>query len=187
MPIGDSTGMPNGLYSGTRAITVQSYTEANAKNGVEHEGSTLLLDVAGLASNDTIFLTGALPVSMKQRTISYSGIGISSFIYEAPTYTGGSSVPYQNASAINPAEGLSEIIAGSTVTDDGDLVFAPNHLLGSSSQQGKGALFAIPGSEKLLQPNTAYLLRITSLDAQTQNISSFLSWYEGELDLPLAP
>lgn len=175
---------PDGLYSGTRAITVQSYTEANAKNGTEHEGSTLLLAVPGGSSNDTIFLTGALPVSLKQRTISYSGAGISSFIYESPTYTGGAPVEYQNASAINPVAGLSQIIVGSTVTSDGNLVFAPNHLLGSDSQQGKGAVFAIPGSEKLMKPNTAYLFRITSLDAQAENISSYLSWYEGELDLP---
>lgn len=178
------TLLPSGLFAGLRAITTQSYTEANAKNGVEHEGSTLLIALAGTASNDTVFLTGSLPVSIKQRTISYSGVGVSSFIYEAPTYTGGSPVEYQNASAINPVAGLSQIIVGSTVTSDGDLVFAPNHLLGSASQTGKGDIFAIPGSEKLLKPNTAYLLRITSLDSQAQNVSSFLSWYEGELDLP---
>lgn len=181
----DAREIPSGVFAGLRAVTVQSYTEANAKIGVEHEGSTLLTGVTGLAENDTIFLTGSLSVALKQRTISYSGTGVTASIYEAPAYTGGTPAVYQNASNINPVTGLSQIIVGATVTDDGTLAFAPNHLLGSASQQGKGDVFAIPGSEKLLKPNTAYLFRLTSLDAMAQDISSFLSWYEGELDLPL--
>ena len=40
---------PDGLYSGTRAMTIQSYVEANSKLGVQHEGSTLLQGVAANA------------------------------------------------------------------------------------------------------------------------------------------
>lgn len=104
----DANPPPDGIYEGARAITTQNYTEANAKNGAHHEGSTLLLGVSGGASNDTIFLTGALPVSLKARVIGYTGTGVSGSIYESPSYTGGSSVQYQNASAINPVVGLSD-------------------------------------------------------------------------------
>lgn len=176
---------PEGITSGLRAMTVQGYVEANVKNGTEHEGSTLLTGVAAGTSNDTIFLTGALPVSLKARVIAYSGTGVSGFIYEDPTYTGGSPVAYQNANAINPVTGLSQIIVGATVTVDGTLVFAPTHSIGNQSQQGKGTSGALLGGERILKPNTPYLLRLTSLDSQAQDISSFLSWYEGELDLPL--
>jgi hypothetical protein len=175
---------PTGLFVGLRAMTTQTYTEANSKSGVQHEGSTLLLAVASGASNDTIFLTGSLPVSLKGRVIGFTGTGVKAEIYELPTYTGGASVPYQNASAINPVVGLSQIIVGATVTVDGNLVFAPDYLIGNTSNQGKGTSGAIIGREKLLQRNTPYLFRITSLDTQPQDISSFLSWYEGELDLP---
>jgi hypothetical protein len=177
--------MPDGLYSGLRAITMQSYTEANSKNGVEHEGSTLLLAVGGGASNDTIFLTGSLPVSLKGRVIGFTGDGVTAEIFTGPAYTGGSPVPYQNASDINPVTGLSQIIVGATVSDDGTLAFAPEHLIGNTSVQGKGSTGAVVGREKLLKPNTAYLFRITSLDAAAQDVSSLLTWYEGELDLPL--
>lgn len=176
---------PEGLYSGLRAITVQSYIEANSKSGFQHEGSTILLGVPGASSVDTIFLTGSLPVALKGRVISFSGAGVSGFIYETPTYTGGTESEYQNASAINPVMGLSKIIVGSTVADDGNLVFAPNHILGNKSNQGQGSSGSILGAERLLKTNTAYLLRLTSLDTAAQDISSYLTWYEGELDLPL--
>ena len=45
-------GFPVGVTSGTRAITTRSYTEANSKLGVEHEGSTLFT-AASLSTNDT--------------------------------------------------------------------------------------------------------------------------------------
>ncbi len=176
---------PEGAFAGTRALTVQSYSEANAKNGTQHEGSTLLVDFAAGATNDTIFLTGPLPVSLKARIINFDGAGVKGEVFTGPTYTGGTPAEYQNASDINPVAGLSQIIVGATVTDDGDLVFAPSYSFGNSSNQGKGGIGAALGSEKLLKPNTAYLFRLTSLDASTQNISSLLSWYEGELDLPL--
>ncbi len=176
---------PEGVFAGLRALTVQNYSEANAKNGTQHEGSTLLSDVAAGANNDTIFLTGALPVSLKARIINFDGTGVKGEIFSGPTYTGGTPAAYQNASDINPVAGLSQIIVGATVTNDGDLVFAPSYSFGNTSNQGEGGIGEVLGSEKLLKPNTAYLLRLTSLDAATQNISSLLSWYEGPLDLPL--
>lgn len=183
LKVSDDT-FPGGSFSGTRALNTQNYTEANIKLGVQHEGSTLFV-IAGSASNNTIFLTGALPVSLKHRRVGFTGTGVSAFIFEAPTYTGGASVAYQNPNAINQVTGLSQIIVGATVSADGTLVFAPDHLIGSTSQQNKGSAVEGLGQEKILAPNTAYLFRLTSLDNQSQSITSHLSWYEGLLDLPL--
>ena len=180
----EKTGFPVGAFSGRRALNTQNYTEANIKLGLQHEGSTLFT-VAGLGVNDTIFLTGSLPVSLKHRQIGFTGTGVSAFIYKAPTYAGGTSVAYQNPNSINPVTGLSQIIVGSTVSDDGVLTFAPDHLIGSTSKQGKGSSPSTIGQEKILAPNTAYLLRLTSLDSHSQQITSHLSWYEGTFDLPL--
>lgn len=179
----ESNPPPDGVYSGLRALTTQNYTEANVKNGVQFEGSTLFT-LAASASNDTIFLTGNLPVALKARNVGHSGTGLTTYIYESPTYSGGTSVSYQNTNAINPAVGLSQIIVGATITDDGTLKFAPVHSIGNQSRQGKGSSDTVIGSERIFKPNTAYLLRITSLDSQPQDVASFLSWYEGELDLP---
>ena len=56
--------------------------------------------------------------------------------------------------------------------------------MGDTSNQCKGSTGVIFGREKLIKPNTTYLFRITSLDAVIQDITSLLTWYEGELDLP---
>lgn len=177
-------GTPSGIFEGTRAVTVQFYPEVNSKLGVQHEGSTLLT-IPGLGANNTIFKTGSLPVALKGRIINFSGIGVVGEIYKNPTYTGGGTVTYQNASDINPVAGESQIIVGATVTATGVLAFAPTPAFGNSSNQGKGGLLPSLGDEKLLKPNTTYLLRLVSLDPQSQQVSSFLTWYEGELDLPL--
>lgn len=176
--------LPTGVAEGLRALTVQFYTEANVKKGLQHEGSTVIT-LAGNASNNTIFKTGSKPVALKGRIINFSGVGVVGEIYKNPTYTGGTSVSYQNASDINPVAGESQIIVGATITADGILAFAPTPAFGNSSNQGKGGLLPSLGDEKNLKPNTTYLLRLRSLDSQSQQVSSFLTWYEGPLDLPL--
>ena len=180
----EKMGFPNGIFQGFRAITTQTYTEANSKLGVEHEGSTLFT-AAGLSVNNTFFVTGSLPVALKGRVIGFTGDGVTAEIFTGATYTGGTSVDYQNASDINPVTGLSQIIVGAALVDEGVLAFAPDHLIGNTSNQGKGSTGAIVGREKILKPNTTYLFRITSLDSASQSIASLLTWYEGELDLPL--
>ena len=175
---------PEGAFSGTRALTIQNFLEANVKRGLQHEGSALF-NIAGGANNDTIFLTGSNPVSLKGRTINYDGVGIKGEIYTGATYTGGSQAAYENANDLNPVAGEVQIIVGATITDTGTLAFAPTYAFANSSNQGKGGLQPVLGDEKILKPNTAYLLRLTSLDTQSQRVSSFLTWYEGELDLPL--
>lgn len=179
-----NTGFPSSTIDGTRAITTQSYTEGNIKSGHQFEGSTLYT-AAGSSTNNTIFLTGDLPVILKSRSIGYSGSGVSTFIYKLPTYTGGTQAPYQNPNDINPVVGLSQIIVGATVTADGDLVFAPSHLLGGVANNAKGAVSVGIGQEKIFAPNRAYLLKIVNLDHNAAQITSSLSWFEGVPDLPL--
>lgn len=41
------------------------------------------------------------------------------------------------------------------------------------------------GQERIFRSNSVYHLRIASLDTQPQNISAYISWFEGDPDLPL--
>ena len=180
-----TTALPAGISSGTRAIITQNYTEANIKLGFQHEWSNLILGLAGGGNSNTIFVTGALPTILKSTRIGYTGDGLTAYIYETPSYTGGASSPIQNPNAINPVATLNQILTGATITAPGTLIFSPEHSLGSTSQQGKGSAAREVGQEKILKPNTTYLFRITSLDNQVQDVTTALSWYEGALDLPL--
>lgn len=172
-------------FNGERAINTQSYTESNIKLGVQHEASVLLLGVTGGASNDTIWLTGPSPVILKSRSIGFSGSGVSALIFEGATYSGGTPIPIYNPNAINPVATEALILSGATITDEGIQIFAAEHLIGSASQQGKGSSTRPFGQEKIMKPNTVYLFRLTSLDAQAEDITSLVSWFEGEPDFPV--
>jgi hypothetical protein len=184
------TESPDGLYEGFRAMTVQSYTEANVKNGAQHALATYNPAIpAAPGFVDYVVITGALPISIKGRALQWDGAGIQLDTYRSPTYTGGTPVTYYNMSDIAQLAGLAQILGSPTVTDVGVKISPTRTLLGSTGQ-GNSVLSSAAkdadGLESILAPNTTYLFRTTSLHTATQRLSSFSTWYEGDLDLPLA-
>lgn len=184
------TESPDGLYSGTRAITTQNYTEANAKNGVQYELATYNPALAAGATTDYIVITGAKTVSIKGRALQFDGSGLRLETYEGPTYTGGAPVPYYNLNFKNPVSGLAQIIGGMTVTNPGVQKASHKVLLGSTGQ-GNSVLSSASneaqGLETVLNANSVYLFRTVSLSATgAQRVASFSTWFEGDLDFPLA-
>lgn len=180
------TEAPDGLYSGLRAMTVQSYTEANVKNGVQYEVSSYNAALGANGNQRTIFITGAKPAAIKARLVAFDGAGIEARVYKAPTYSGGTSVPYFNLSDINPVTGGVQILAGATITAPGAEFGARSYLIGSIQPGSQSAgSFSVAGQERSLAPNTTYMLELISMDtAKAQRVSAYLSWYEGGLDLP---
>lgn len=178
--------IPKDIFNGRRAITTQSYTEANVKLGVQFEASKLWPAIAAGGVTYSIFKTGAKPVSLKARNLAFTGDGIKSDIFANPVYSGGTpDFVYYNSSDISDLVGEVDITISPTVTDEGTQVFASSYALGNTSKQGRGASGIAVGAESILKPNTEYLLKLTSLGGDAQDISSFLYWYEGDLDLPL--
>ena len=177
----NGASIPADAFLGMRAVNVQSYIESNVKLGVQHEASRLFT-LAGSANSDSIMITGSNPVALKARTLGYNGSGIEARIFRAPTYSGESAVILpRNPNDINPVLSEIELYTDAVVTVDGTEVFAPAFLLGASSQQNKGAVGAQVGQEKILRPNTTYLLRLTNLDTQSMQVAAYISWYEGGL------
>lgn len=184
-PVIDVT-TPAGIYDGSRAITVQSYLEANAKNGLGHELSALFESMGNGEQADSIFVIGSVPVILKRRTASYTGDGVELDIYEDVTYSSlGAEIPQYNLSRINPVTEIAKFYSDPVITDDGVQVFPTEYLIGNQSNQGKGGTGEESGRERILKPNTSYLFRVTSREAG-QDVALFDSWYEGEPDLPLA-
>lgn len=182
-----SSGIPSGAFAGTRALTFQNYIEANVKNGVQYEISSDTLSLANLSSIDVIFTTGANPVVIKNRLVKFNGTHLTTRVYRTPTYTGGSIAPYFNLNDRNPIAGTVVIRSGATVTAPGTEFGAPTYDIGSAGQ-GNSSLstYATLGIERLLAPNTTYLQRITNDSGAAQEVSSYLTWFEGGTDLPLA-
>lgn len=181
------SGIPTGAFSGLRAITFQNYVEANVKNGVQYEISSDNLSLANGANIDVIFTTGANPVVIKNRLVKFNGTHLTTRVYRAPTYTGGTITPYFNLNDRNPVAGSVVIRTGATVTVVGTEFGAPTFDIGSAGQ-GNSSLstYSTLGIERLLAPNTTYLQRITNDSGAAQEVSSYLTWFEGNTDLPLS-
>lgn len=178
--------MPVGLFAGTRAISVQNYIEANVKNGVQYEVSANSAALAIDGNIDTVFTTGAKPVLIKSRIVKFNGASLVTRVYRAPTFTGGSIVPYFNLNDRNPVAGSVVILSGASVSDPGIEFGAATFDIGSEGL-GSSSLstYAVTGIERLLAPNTTYLQRVTNDSAAIQRVSTYLTWFEGDTDLPL--
>lgn len=185
----DSEGVPPGLFEGNRAMTVQTYIEANVKNGVQYELSSYNPTLGAGASQDTIFTTGNKPVLVKTRLIGHdSNKMVEARVYKNTVFTPGSGtvVPFFNLSDINPVTGGVVVRAGATISNIGSEFGAPTYSIGSSAQaQSTVGTFQNSGFERELAPNTNYALRVTNQGTQPCQLSAYISWFEGAPDLPL--
>lgn len=172
------------MVKGVGAVTQQWYDEVNKKRGVQWSASRLIEDATPGQLFYSVIEVGSKPVDLKRREFAYSGTSIVADIYESPTYTGGTIDPVYNANGFTVQPPQFELVlkAGVTVSVEGTK-FAPTiYALGPSSQQSKGAENALYGSNYILKPNTAYLLKFYSSDTQNQDIAVRIEGYEGELD-----
>lgn len=172
------------IINGLRAQTVQPYDEINKKRGLQWEASRLVTLAAG-ATSYSIIKTGAQTVDLKQRGFAFDGVGITAGIYKSPTYTGGTpGVPYnfRTGTITTP---LTQLIVEPTVTNNGTKCGADIFAIGPVSNQSKGQNLTLFPGNRILEPNTTYLLTFTSRDTNaSQNVAARIEFYEGGLDYP---
>lgn len=177
--------MPDGVFWGNRAMTTQGYIEGNIKRGVQYEVSSNTPSLAIGGNIDTIFITGNQPVVVKNRIVKFNGISLLTRVFSGATYTGGTPVTYYNLNDRNPVAGTVQIIGGSTVTGTGTEFGAPTYDIGSTDIGNTSvSTFSAGGFERVLKPNTVYLQRITNDSGAAQRVTGYLTWYEGQTDLP---
>lgn len=178
----------NMIRNGVGAIVTMGYPEANSKNGTQWEAQRRLTGMTQGQIATSIIKTGSLPVDLKARVFAYTGSGIIARVYKAPTYTGGTPDPVYNMNTIPGVAATleTELLTGFTLTANGTEVAATLYLIGPSTNQYTGSTLASFGSNRILAPNTSYLLTFESLSAG-QDVTARLEFYEGELDLPVTP
>lgn len=172
------------IINGLRANTVQFYDEINKKRGMQWEASRVINLAAG-ATSYSIIKTGAKPVDLKQRAFAFDGVGITATIYKSPTYTGGTPGGVFNFRTNVTTGLLTTLFTEPTVTNNGTKCGADIFAIGPASNQNRGQpLSAYPGN-RILEPNTTYLLGITNRDTNAaQNVAARLEFYEGDFDYP---
>lgn len=179
----DPIGFVEGAFEGLRALTVQGYVEANVKRGLQYEASFEALAVTAAANVDLIFTTTSKPVIIKGRFIEFDGEFMEANVYANPDFTGGTPLAVYNLNNISPVASTVTLLSAPTVTGPGTQAGATTYGIGTTSQgQSIAGTYMQEGNERLLSPNTSYLLRITNTDDAAQDIACYITWYEGETD-----
>ena len=183
----NDSGLDPRLYTGTKALTVQPFVEANVKNGTQFESSTYLEALPrSPTSIDTVFITSSKDVLIKAQSLDLNGAGVKIEIFKAPTYTvgAGQTNPIYNLSdAADTPESTVTVVTNVDVTDLGLKVGADLYVLGNNTPSSTDlSAGRIAGLDRRLEKNTTYLRRVTNLSASdTQALYTYTTWYEGPL------
>lgn len=200
-----SSGLPDGVFEGTRAITAQGYIEANTKNGLQFSAASLFTGITANQNLDVIFITGDKPVIIKAQYIATKNAGdVIADFYENPTYTGGANLnsgifnqtrispqpTTVNLVGLAPTDPLTynltpNLATAPNVTDVGLKIQPPLFVLGvTGAGNSSTAKAAESGLDTVLKPNTVYLYRRHCVGA-VASFFGFTTWYEGDPDLPI--
>lgn len=187
----DQNPLPVGLFNGLAAMTVQPYTEANVKNGLQYNlrAAWPLGDViAAGAAKKIWFKTGAKQVIVKLRDFQYSAEEIKLELFKTPTGVSlGTDLIIHNYNGVSPV--ASTVLAKKNVTtvtngvqfDEGD----PEYFFGAANQPQRNPTSIPQGRERILPANSEFLVVITNTGTGDARVQYFLDWYEGGTDLPL--
>lgn len=169
------------LVDGPKALTVQPFTEQNIKSGKQFETAAYTPDAV---SEDILIQTGSQYVIIKAIDLQIDGDGIQYQILSNVTATPGTAFEVTNLKAgdTNAAETAVSLVddanTDNAVTESPLITLIGSTTPGSASTPTQ----TIPGLERILQPNTDYLLRRESLtDEQSQKSAFYMTWHEGEL------
>ena len=175
------------IMLGLKAWVIQSYTEANVKNGLQFEASFDFTNVAAGNGRIIAFRTTSKKAIVKARKINFSGAKITARVFKGGTITETTNQnDIFNLSDINPQPPTVELFPNATFTVAGTEFGAPNFTYGSEGLGGRAlGSFGIEGVERNLNDNQLYYLQVTNNDTVAANFSVYLTWYEGDPDLPV--
>lgn len=165
----------------TILATVGTVAVANTYSGRAWEAQRIVGPLALAQRAISILKTGSLPVLLKARVFAYTGDGLTVNIYRNPVYTGGTPDPVYNMSGLSDVVLESQLLVGFALTGDGVQAAATMSLIGPASAQGAGSVLSRFGSNRILAPNTSYLLTFTSL-SNAQTVTARLELFEGIMD-----
>jgi len=183
-----AASLPDYVATGGRALNVQTYTESNTKFGTQFYFQTTQASVAGGATYNMVFTTGAKPVLIKQRTLYTNGTNFSLQLFKTPTgVSGGTAIAVQNYNDINPVATTVSVLGGATVTGNGTAWGDKAHIWNASANgQGQQSGSGLPpGADRILGPSKSYLIQLINNDlVNAAPFDYFLTWFEGQPDLP---
>lgn len=190
---------------GYRAITMQTYTEANIKNGVQYyarrawansneSGSSFSSGNVTASASNTRYLyfeTGSKPVIVKDRITKHIGEEFTLTIYSTPTIgTFGNEIPITISNYRSDGGAVPTTIAKvaeipfNDVSSAGTAIDTPEHFFGSTSTGQSQSSTLAADRERIIPANSSFLVGVHMTSGASGRFEYFLDWYEGGTDLP---
>lgn len=175
-------------FKGLRGLVTQPYTEANVKNGLQFylRASWPLADAIAAGSTKKIwFKTGSKPVVVKLRDFQFISEELSISLFRGPTgVTGGTAITISNYNGLNPIATTVQAKKDVATATDGAPMGDPEYFFGGANAPQRAASAIPQGRERILPPDTEFIVAITNTGAGSSRAEYFLDWYEGIPDLP---
>lgn len=185
--------IPDGAFTGLRAIITQPYTEANVKNGLQFNlrAAWPLLDPIATGTTRKIhFRTNAKPVIVKLREVQYLAEELILRLFRDPTgVTGGTALTIHNYNAVSPVATTVTATKNVTTTTDGTQFDSgdPEYFFGGANDPQRQTASIPAGRERILPANTSFLVTIQNSGGGNARVQYFLDFYEGGTDIPIQP
>lgn len=183
--------IPDGAFSGLRAIIAQGYAEANVKNGLQYNlrATWPLTDTIAAGTTRKIwFKTNAKPVIVKLREVQFIAEELVLRLFRGPTtVTLGTDLTIHGYNAVSQVATTVQAKKNVTTVSDGTEFDAadPEVFFGASNAPQRGVSTALQGRERILPANTEFIVSITNSGTGVARVQYFLDWYEGGTDLPI--
>lgn len=183
------SGVPKGVFDGTRAITIQGYPEANVKNGLQYY--TLvnwpLTDVISAGNSvNVVFTTTTKKLLAKTRIVHYAAEEIQLQIIENPTIdVAGTPIAASNYNAVNPVDSTVTIQKGATISGGTAIDPEPEYYFGANATAQRSGNSIPEGRERVIPAGSTYAIVMTNTGSGNARLQYYLDWFEGEPDLPL--
>ena len=176
------------VIDGGKAMTTQSLEYYHAKVGREYTAALYTDQFLAGESLDVVMEIGSSwGVVMKAIGATFDVGLISSQVFKAPAYTGGTAVPVYNLRDEVAVPDDVVVLSGPTVTDPGTAVGPKIYSIGTP-QQGSKRESSTSGEhriERILQKGATYLFRFTNENGDAGSLAANAVWYQGPLTTEL--
>ena len=174
---------PTEVFTGQRAMTVQSFTEANVKRGLQFYARA-----SGIVAANTSWMLGVRvgpqPVVVKARECYSNAETLMVQVYKECEFIDGAPMRVENYNDLTPVGSTTEILTGIVPTDEG-VTWGGQERLWGDGKVGQHLAPWAPGVERVLAPGRIYIVEIRNLGATVCEVDYGLTWFEGWPDLPM--
>lgn len=188
-------GFPDGIFDGERSVSIRQTAESNVLRGIQYyvreawPAEVGAVGAPGIAAGATAklhFLIGSKKVQVIRREFHHLATEMRIDLFSGPTgVTGGTDMTIHNYNSVAPVA-TSVITAKRDVatTSDGTPFGGREYFFGAAAA-GQRTADSIPeGFVRALPANGSFIVAIKNTGSQTANAQYYLTWSEGEPDIP---